>query len=169
MIRHAGCLVVSNLGEEKADRAHNDPCEPPPQPSPCASRHNLTMHLSCDEAASWRPLGSVYQGPAAYSSLASLPWRADAVGAATTPQKAHPVLSPDRLFLPYRQAMLVVATVLTAAGCGTGVLFESGPAVAANASMEQWELAPYAELTFATVPLPLATVDATIKRAEPQE
>ena len=58
MIRHGNCLVVSNLGEEQADRAHNDPCEPPPKPSPCASRHNLTVHLSCDEAASWRALGS---------------------------------------------------------------------------------------------------------------
>ena len=115
MIRHGNCLVVSNLGEEPADRAHNDPCEPPPKPSPCASRHNLTVHLSCDEAASWRALGStlstgtlvcavsacgdgavllwgvgVYPGPAAYSSLASLPWRSDAVGTLhTTRTKSH--------------------------------------------------------------------------------
>ena len=58
MIRHGNCLVVSNLGEEPSDRARNDPCEPAPKPSPCASRHNLTVHLSCDEAASWRALGS---------------------------------------------------------------------------------------------------------------
>ena len=79
MIRHQDCLIVSNLGEEKADRAH-DPCEPSPQRSPCASRHNLTIHESCNEAVSWRALGSVWPGPAAYSSLASLPWSEDAVG-----------------------------------------------------------------------------------------
>ena len=80
MIRHKDCLVVSNLGEEKPDRAINDPCKPAPAVSPCTFRHNLTVHLSCDEAASWTALGSVWPGPAAYSSLASLPWRSDAVG-----------------------------------------------------------------------------------------
>ena len=98
MIRHGNCLVVSNLGEEQADRVHNDPCEPPPKPSPCASRHNLTVHLSCDEAASWRALGSVYPGPAAYSSLASLPWRADAVGAPHTTTHPNPILTAARGF-----------------------------------------------------------------------
>lgn len=80
MIRHQHCLVVSNLGEEMTDRAHNDPCEPSPQRSPCASRHNLTVHVSCDEAVSWRAVGSVWPGPAAYSSLATLPWSSDDVG-----------------------------------------------------------------------------------------
>ena len=80
MIRHGGCLYVSNLGEGPLDRRINDPCETPPKPSPCGSRHNLTLHASCDEAKTWRMLGAVWDGPAAYSSVATLPWRADAVG-----------------------------------------------------------------------------------------
>jgi hypothetical protein len=80
MIRQAGYLVASNLGESKRDRARNDPCQRPPAVSPCALRHNLTIHVSTTDGATWRPLGSVWAGPAAYSSLASLPWRPDAVG-----------------------------------------------------------------------------------------
>ena len=37
-----------------------------------------------------------------------------------------------------------------------GVLFESGPVPGPNATVEQTELAPYAQLSFATVPLPKA-------------
>ena len=60
MIRHGGCLYVSNLGEDPLDRRINDPCEKPPEPSPCGSRHNLTLHASCDEAKTWRMLGCVH-------------------------------------------------------------------------------------------------------------
>ena len=80
MIRHGSCLYVSNLGEAPADRRINDPCNPPPHPSPCGSRHNLTLHVSCDEATTWRLLRSIYAGPAAYSSLAAVAWDPSAIG-----------------------------------------------------------------------------------------
>eukprot|EP01051_Picozoa_sp_SAG22_P015559 SAG22_NODE_2050_length_3084_cov_2.021106_2_plen_629_part_01 len=111
MLRHGRCLYVSNLGEDTASRRTNDPCEAPPAPSPCSFRHNLTLHESCDDAETWKLLRSVWAGPAAYSSLASLPWRSDAVG----------------------------------------VLFESGPMQATDS------LAPYRQLSFAEVPLRLAS------------
>ena len=103
MIRHGGCIYVSNLGEDPLDRRINDPCETPPKPSPCGSRHNLTLHASCDEAKTWRMLGAVWDGPAAYSSLATLPWRADAVGVLyESSGPLHPTRAGEAMS-PYQQ------------------------------------------------------------------
>lgn len=74
------CLFTSNLGETAVDRAHNDPCLPPPAVSPCTTRHNLTLRSSCDDGQSWKFLSSIWEGPAGSSSLAPLPWRSDAIG-----------------------------------------------------------------------------------------
>ena len=107
MIRLGDCLFVTNLGEDKANRRDNDPCETPPAPSPCAFRHNLTLHSSCDEAKTWQSHGALWAGPAAYSSLSSLPWRSDAVGVLF---ESGPLLATDTM-APYRQLSFVEAPV----------------------------------------------------------
>ena len=107
MVRHGhgdgSCLYVSNLGEARLDRNTNDPCEPPPQPSPCSSRHNLTLHASCDEAKTWQMLMSIYPGPAAYSSLSELPWNKARVGVLFESGPAAAANGTDKVLAPYHQ------------------------------------------------------------------
>ena len=79
-ITHGGCMYLSNLGQTWDDRSTNDGCGHSPQPLVCGQRHNLTLRASCDQGATWSLLGTIYGGPAAYSSLESLPWRKDAIG-----------------------------------------------------------------------------------------
>jgi sialidase-1 len=77
MLRVGNCLFLTNLGESLADRAHNDPCT---SSAICHVRHNLTFRSSCNDGQDWDLLGSVWDGPSAYSSLVPLPWRSDALG-----------------------------------------------------------------------------------------
>ena len=103
MIQHGSCLYVSNLGETPSDRKVNDPCEPAPQPSPCSSRHNLTLHASCDQAKTWQMMLSIYPGPAAYSSLSTLPWNKANIGVLFESGPVAAANRTDGMLAPYHQ------------------------------------------------------------------
>ena len=161
MIQHEQCLIVSNLGEEKADRALNDPCKTAPAVSPCGFRHNLTIHVSCNGATTWTALGSVWPGPAAYSSLASLPWRADAVGVLF---ESGPELPPNATaalaaLVPYERLTFATVVVKTDDVVDAHVhladtnLIYSGAKAARN-----WSLADYTAATQGTALAPSAIV-----------